>query len=69
MRSTFPASVLSALLLFSGPTLAEVPLPYDIKVIPPAAGRPPQLAAISGKWSGTWSGTLEAVLIVEEIDA
>ena len=69
MRSTFPAAVLSAMLLFSGPTFAEVPLPYDIKVIAPAAGLPPQLAAFSGKWNGTWSGTLEAVLIVEEIDA
>ena len=43
------------------------PLPSDVRIVPPVAAVPKQLAAFSGKWSGVWDGILPHVLVVEEI--
>lgn len=43
------------------------PLPTDVRVVPPEAAVPQQLAAFSGKWSGVWDGILHHILVVEEI--
>ena len=45
-----------------------VPLPEDIKIVPPSADLPKEIAAFSGKWTGKWDGVQDSVLIVEEIN-
>ena len=45
-----------------------VPLPKDVKVVPPSATIPRQAAAFSGKWMGTWDIKLDHVLVVERIE-
>jgi hypothetical protein len=47
------------------PSMAS--LPSDVRLVPPDATVPQQLAAFSGKWSGVWDGILAHVLVVEEI--
>jgi hypothetical protein len=47
------------------PSIAS--LPSDVRIVPPEAAGPQQLAAFSGKWSGVWDGILQHVLVVEEI--
>lgn len=48
---------------------AEVPLPADMRVVPPSPDVPREVAALSGEWRGTWSGVLDSTLVVETIDA
>ena len=43
------------------------PLPKNIKIIPPSADIPKEIAAFSGMWQGAWNETLPVVLVVEEI--
>lgn len=46
-----------------------IPLPDDVKIIPPSPDLPKELAAFSGKWFGTWGyGEINTILIVEEIN-
>ncbi|MDI6771184.1 MAG: hypothetical protein QME77_01170 [bacterium] len=44
-----------------------VPLPTDVRVVPPGPTVPPDLAAFSGRWVGVWDGVLDHVFIIEEI--
>lgn len=55
----------------TNPSLAQagVPLPANVRVVPPASGVPPEIAAFSGKWIGVWEGLLDHVLIVEEVSS
>lgn len=47
----------------------DVPLPADLKVVPPDPNLPQEYAKFSGKWYGIWdSNILKHVLVVEEID-
>lgn len=43
------------------------PLPKNIKIIPPAADVPKNIAAFSGIWEGLWNEDLPTILVVEEI--
>lgn len=45
-----------------------VPLPDDIKIIPPSPDLPREIAAFSGQRIGIWGGFLNSILIVEEIN-
>jgi len=47
----------------------DVPLPENIKIIPPSSEVPKEIAAFSGTWEGNWEGKLDAKLIVEEINS
>ena len=69
--NVFTARVIlvGVLFLCASAALAEVPLPDDVKLTPPPSGLREDVAAFSGRWSGVWLGDLEAMLIVEEIDA
>ena len=63
--------VVGFVLLFSAVTgcaTRGVPLPSDVKVVPPSPGTPRQIAAFSGKWMGTWDIKLDHVLVVERIE-
>lgn len=60
----------------SGETLCEGPLmvgkfalPRDMKIVPPAATVPANLAILSGHWSGTMTGGYQVQLIFERVDA
>ena len=44
-----------------------VPLPTDVRIVPPSPGIPGEVAAFSGKWQGVWDDTLDHILVVEEI--
>jgi hypothetical protein len=57
-----------AIVLWASVSLAQVPLPSDVAIAPPAPDLRADLAAFSGKWVGKWSGRLDAILIVEHID-
>jgi hypothetical protein len=46
---------------------SEASLPSEVRLVPPDATVPQQLAAFTGKWSGVWDGILAHVLVVEEI--
>ncbi len=59
---------LVVLMAMTGCAPRGVPLPKDVKVVPPSAGIPRQAAAFSGKWVGTWDIKLEHVLVVERIE-
>src|SRR5262249_3732770 len=52
------------------PASGGVPLPANLRIVPPDRRVAPELAAFSGKWSGTWEGdrTGEHILVVEAID-
>lgn len=53
-----------------GAACAQVPLPTNLVIKPPAAEVPPADAAFSGAWgNGAWDGVLPAALVVEQIDA
>lgn len=45
-----------------------IPLPSDIKIIPPSPDLPREIAAFSGQRIGIWGGFLNSILIVEEIN-
>jgi hypothetical protein len=48
---------------------AAIPGPTDIKIVPPAPGLAPDLAAFSGIWEGAWDDSqVPARLIVERIE-
>jgi hypothetical protein len=55
----------------------DVPLPADMKIVPPGKDVPPAIAAFSGKWTGEWGAgpgpraifTTKHVLVVEELTA
>jgi hypothetical protein len=49
--------------------IVNLPLPNDVKIIPPATDLSPEIAAFSGTWKGYWSGELAAELIVERISS
>lgn len=44
-----------------------VPLPYDLKIVPPTTDCPVEYGIYSGKWFGVWDAILDHVLVVEEI--
>ncbi len=44
-----------------------IPLPADVKIIPPSSDLPPELAAFSKKWVGEWDGWRTTILVVQEI--
>ena len=44
---------------------AMVPLPSDVRIIPPGPGIPTEVAAFSGKWQGVGDETLDHILVVE----
>jgi len=52
----------------------SVPLPSDVKIVPPDLNLPQEIRDFSGKWGGRWwalsqprSNGVDAVLIIEEI--
>ena len=72
----FLTGVLGCATTATGPAnsagLAGIPLPQDIKIIPPGPEIPSPLAKCSGSWLGTWTnsgyvGSLDSALVVEEI--
>ena len=44
-----------------------VPMPSDLRIVPPASDVPPTQAAYSGIWVGKWDDTLDTALAVAEI--
>jgi hypothetical protein len=51
----------------------SIPLPEDIKIIPPSSDTPKEVAGLSGKWMGSWFSERkdrrgEVILIIEELD-
>lgn len=44
-----------------------VPMPPDLRIIPPPADVPPERAAFSGVWVGRWDNVLDTGLAVDEI--
>jgi tetratricopeptide (TPR) repeat protein len=46
-----------------------IPLPTTIRIEPPVADLPPEVAAFSGTWEGRWEGDVQGRLAVERIDA
>lgn len=51
----------------------SIPLPENIKIIPPSSDTAKEIAAFSGKWKGSWwSGRNqprgEAILIIEKLE-
>ena len=46
----------------------RIPLPNDVRIIPPSSGIPKEATVFSGKWSGVWDGILKHILVVEEIN-
>lgn len=66
-------AVLTALVMVAGTSYAEeVPLPSDLKIVPPDPSVPPELAKFSGKWgdgNDKWDGQLAHILVVEKVDA
>jgi putative ABC transport system substrate-binding protein len=50
--------------------VSGVPLPANIRIVPPDRRVAPEIAAFSGEWVGTWEGdrTGEHILVVEAID-
>src|SRR5262249_31311021 len=50
--------------------VSGVPLPDNIRIVPPDRRVAPALAAFSGRWVGAWEGasTGEMILVVEAID-
>jgi len=57
-----------AYFLYGGQNFADVPLPDDVRIIPPDDGIAPDKAAFSGTWGGVWAGISQKhVLVVEEI--
>jgi hypothetical protein len=46
-----------------------IPLPTTIRIEPPGADLPPEVAAFSGTWEGSWEGDVPGRLVVERIDA
>lgn len=47
--------------------MSGVPLPPDVRIVPPSATVPSALAAFSGRWVGVWDRSLDHVFIVEEV--
>lgn len=45
----------------------SIPLPQDMKIVPPNPNLPPDIKSFSGKWFGVWDGILQHVLVVEYI--
>jgi hypothetical protein len=45
-----------------------VPLPADVRVVPPDAAAPAEIARFSGAWEGSWNGALPTILVVQKID-
>jgi serine/threonine protein kinase len=45
-----------------------VPWPPEMRITPPSAELPPEVAAFSGVWEGAWEGVLKSRLAVEKID-
>jgi hypothetical protein len=44
-----------------------VPMPADLRIVPPAADIPPERAAFSGVWVGRWDNFLDTALAIKEI--
>jgi hypothetical protein len=61
--------VLSTILVSAVLGQSDVPLPSEIRILPPGPDVSPERAAFLGKWFGRWDGSLSHVLIVEEIVA
>ena len=57
----------------SATSQSKVPLPDDIRIVPPGSEVPREQAAFSGKWFGIWGGvdvkhgSREHILIVERL--
>ena len=45
-----------------------IPLPQDMKIVPPDPNLPLGIKTLSGKWFGVWDGILQHVLVVEQIN-
>jgi len=45
-----------------------IPRPPEVRILPPAAHLPPEVATFSGTWEGVWGGGLPSRLVIEEID-
>lgn len=44
-----------------------VPLPWNVKVVPPDSSLRPEIAALSGRWEDKWDNSQEAMLIFEKV--
>ena len=53
--------------LHSGANFDDVPLPGDIRIVPPVDSVGPDKSVYSGFWLGVWEGSVNHVLVVEEI--
>jgi hypothetical protein len=61
--------ILSIVIMGGVASAAILPAPPELRMTPPAADLPPEVAAFFGTWEGTWDGVLSSRLVVEEIDA
>ena len=59
---------LTLFLLLGCAASMSVKLPQDLRIVPPAATVPRQVAEFSGKWYGVWDNILDHILVVEEIN-
>jgi len=66
-------TALFCILVLSGTASAQtttIPMPADLKVDPPAADVPANIAGFIGAWArGAWDGVLPHVLVVEIVDS
>jgi len=54
---------------YGGENFGDVPLPDDVRIMPPDESIASDKAAFSGTWGGVWLGSLNHVLVVEEIES
>lgn len=66
-RGTFDVTFVRDASTATRPT-TSIPLPQDMKIVPPNPNLPPDIKSFSGKWFGVWDRILQHVLVVEEID-
>jgi dienelactone hydrolase len=67
-RLALSSAVAATALALTPPLHAQVPLPADLALDPPAAALPPLVAAFSGGWGhGAWGGILATALVVERL--
>lgn len=74
MRAAVVAAGLLLVLLITGsigiaqtPPQLPVPMPPDLRIVPPSSDVSPERAAFSGIWIGRWDNVLDTGLAVEEI--
>src|SRR5262245_27174873 len=70
IASSAVAILTTALLVFAAQAkdcTRETPLPDDVKITPPGANVPADLAGFAGAWTGIWDGDICTAFVVEEV--